>query len=133
MYIYVYTYIYRVYEWTLIGTVNKKRSFVAALISNILLLAIIITVFVYRADVAIRMFYHIHVILFCISAMMFCWGNALLYQVCACIYLLCHHSMPIFTTVQECIYIYTYICIYIYVYIYIYIYMYIYIYIYTHI
>lgn len=70
----------RVYQWTLLGTEAKRISAFFSSLMNAFLLAIMITVFVNRADKAIRVFYHIHVILFCLSAMIFCWGNALLYQ-----------------------------------------------------
>jgi hypothetical protein len=70
----------RVYIWTLVSTVNEVRSVIVAALMNLILLAIIITVYIHRTDVEIRMFHYMHIILFCLMAMAFCWGNALLYQ-----------------------------------------------------
>jgi hypothetical protein len=70
----------RVYIWTLVATTNEVRSVIVAGVMSIVLLAIIITIYSHRSDVEIRMFHYMHIILFCIFAMAFCWGNALLYQ-----------------------------------------------------
>jgi hypothetical protein len=70
----------RVYVWTLVQTTNEIRSVIVAAILSVVLLAIIITIFIHRTDVEIRMFHYMHIILFCICAIAFCWGNALLFQ-----------------------------------------------------
>eukprot|EP00596_Hydrurales_sp_CCMP1899_P000224 CAMPEP_0119053544 /NCGR_PEP_ID=MMETSP1177-20130426/74495_1 /TAXON_ID=2985 /ORGANISM="Ochromonas sp, Strain CCMP1899" /LENGTH=1024 /DNA_ID=CAMNT_0007033523 /DNA_START=272 /DNA_END=3346 /DNA_ORIENTATION=- len=70
----------RIYVWTLISTVNEIRSVAVAGVLNVILIAIIITVYIHRNDVEIRMLHYMHIILLCLMAMAFCWGNALLYQ-----------------------------------------------------
>jgi hypothetical protein len=62
-------------------------SVITAGIMNILLLSIIVTVFIHRRDVEIRMFHYLHITLFCVCAMVFCWANALLFQVYMYLYI----------------------------------------------
>lgn len=68
------------YIWTLFATTNEVRSGIVAGVFSFVLLAIIITIYIHRSDVEIRMFHYIHIILLCFCAIVFCWGNAFLYQ-----------------------------------------------------
>jgi hypothetical protein len=76
-----YTSLYRKYTWSLSGTFYKGRSIIISGIFNIVLASLIITVYIHRKDVEIRMFHYLHISLICLSTMVFCWGNVLLYQV----------------------------------------------------
>jgi hypothetical protein len=95
----------RIYKWSLTNTVDKKRCIFTAGIMSIILIGIIVTVVIHRNEVDIRMLHYLHIVMFCVAAIVFNWANALLYQVC----------------------LYTYIFIYIYTYIHTYIHMYIHI------
>lgn len=70
----------RTYQWTLVSTINEIRSAVVAGASSIILLTIIITIYMNRSDAEIRMVHYMHIILLCLCAIVFCWGNTLLYQ-----------------------------------------------------
>jgi hypothetical protein len=112
-----YTSLYRKYTWSLSGTFYKGRSIIISGIFNIVLASLIITVYIHRKDVEIRMFHYLHISLICLSTMVFCWGNVLLYQVYMYVYVeICICVCLIYIYEKNSFFSYMYIWIFTYLY-----------------
>jgi hypothetical protein len=69
----------RTHTWTLTSLPNQKIAIIIVSVCTFVLLTIMVTVFIHRKDVAIRMFHYLHIISFCLAAVIFSWALVLLW------------------------------------------------------
>jgi len=70
----------RIYTWSLTSTSYKQSAIIIAGACSLLLLVMIITVYIHRKDLEIKMLHYFHIIVICACSMCVCWSSALLWQ-----------------------------------------------------
>eukprot|EP01041_Mallomonas_annulata_P007468 gene7468-15283_t len=70
----------RVYNWDLLGQSEQHAALAIAVCCSIILLAIAITVTIYRAEPEIRMLHYLHIVIACLLGILICISMALVWQ-----------------------------------------------------
>jgi hypothetical protein len=70
----------RVYKWSLISDHTVFASVILSAILTVILLTIGITAYIHRKEDDIRMIHSLHIISFCLAAIIICWSLTFLYQ-----------------------------------------------------